>query len=57
MGIAFRKYDGVTRREMYRRFITKLNETIAFGNQMEDHHTLGTGLKQRRKGIGNTTEP
>ena len=51
MGIAFRKYDGVARRQTYRGFITKLNETIAFRNQMEDHHTLGTGLKQRRSRI------
>ena len=47
MRVTSRENDGVPRRQTDRRFITNLNVTIAFRNQMEDHYTLGIRLEQR----------
>jgi hypothetical protein len=51
MRMALRKNNGVARDQTYGRFASKLDVTLAFRNQMEDHHTFGTRLKQRCRRI------
>ncbi len=51
MCMALRKNDGIARSQTYWRFVSKLDVALAFRDQMENHHTLGTGLEQRRSRI------
>jgi len=50
--VALRKDDHVPGDEMHRRLAVHLDVALAFGDEMEDHDLLGTGLEQRRRGVG-----
>jgi hypothetical protein len=45
MRMTLRKDDGVARGQTRRWFIAKLDVTISLGDQVEDHHALGTRFK------------
>jgi hypothetical protein len=49
--MTLRKNDRVARNKPYGRLIANLDETLAFGDQMEDHDTLRAGFKERRSRV------
>jgi hypothetical protein len=51
MCVAVWKDYCVTSRQLRSGFAIHLYVALAFGNQMEDHHALGPGLKKRRRNI------
>ena len=52
MRITLRKDDHIAGDEAHRRLTAQLDETLAFGDQVEDHHPLGAGLEKRRRRVG-----
>ena len=51
MRITLRKDDHIAGDEAHRRLTAQLDEALAFGDQVEDHHTLGAGFQQRRRRV------
>jgi hypothetical protein len=52
MRLAGGKDDDVTRDQLHRRQIPKLDVALALGNHMKDHHPFGAGFQERCSRLG-----
>jgi hypothetical protein len=52
MGVALREHDDIASRQQQRRVIAQFDVTLAFGDQVKDHHPFGVWLQERRGAVG-----